>query len=276
MAISDALKCLAKNNILSAPMVRGCTGRRKSPGPGAGALPLRAALLGVWHTSCVQLPGGSSSTSRGGCEVHSAGALRLASQSAPLGPHLLSSPSPSPCTRTGRESRSPPACAPSPGGAVLISCWYFACCSSLGLQVMYPDIEEVQGGDMSPQLLGWIDVADVMRAFLQREPRTHRHRWCCRRWCWCRGTVPGSHAPAAQPATIHYTCQSASPCRPDGRGAPHPHPDAGPDEPAGEGGARLLRPPAGHHPRCAPRLPQVAAAAAAAAGASGRCRCAWG
>ena len=34
---------------------------------------------------------------------------------------------------------------------------------------MYPDIEEVQGGDMSPQLLGWIDVADVMRAFLQRE-----------------------------------------------------------------------------------------------------------
>jgi hypothetical protein len=33
--------------------------------------------------------------------------------------------------------------------------------------VMYPDIEEVQGGDMSPQLLGWIDVADVMRAFLQ-------------------------------------------------------------------------------------------------------------
>ena len=29
---------------------------------------------------------------------------------------------------------------------------------------MYPDIEEVQGGDMSPQLLGWIDVADVMRA----------------------------------------------------------------------------------------------------------------
>lgn len=35
---------------------------------------------------------------------------------------------------------------------------------------MYPDIEEVQGGDMSPQLLGWIDVADVMRAFLQREP----------------------------------------------------------------------------------------------------------
>ena len=40
---------------------------------------------------------------------------------------------------------------------------------SLLQQVMYPDIEEVQGGDMSPQLLGWIDVADVMRAFLQRE-----------------------------------------------------------------------------------------------------------
>lgn len=38
---------------------------------------------------------------------------------------------------------------------------------------MYPDIEEVQGGDMSPQLLGWIDVADVMRAFLQREAALH-------------------------------------------------------------------------------------------------------
>lgn len=34
---------------------------------------------------------------------------------------------------------------------------------------MFPDIEEVQGGEMSPQLLGWIDVADVLRAFLQRE-----------------------------------------------------------------------------------------------------------
>ena len=38
---------------------------------------------------------------------------------------------------------------------------------------MYPDIEEVQGDDMSPQLLGWIDVADVMRAFLQREAALH-------------------------------------------------------------------------------------------------------
>jgi CBS domain-containing protein len=37
------------------------------------------------------------------------------------------------------------------------------------LQVISPDIEEVQGGEMSPQLLGWIDVADVLRAFLQRE-----------------------------------------------------------------------------------------------------------
>ncbi|KAI3429675.1 hypothetical protein D9Q98_005760 [Chlorella vulgaris] len=33
--------------------------------------------------------------------------------------------------------------------------------------VISPDIEEVQGGEMSPQLLGWIDVADVLRAFLQ-------------------------------------------------------------------------------------------------------------
>ncbi|EFN59772.1 hypothetical protein CHLNCDRAFT_133443 [Chlorella variabilis] len=33
--------------------------------------------------------------------------------------------------------------------------------------VISPDIEEVQGGSMSPQLLGWIDVADVLRGFLQ-------------------------------------------------------------------------------------------------------------
>lgn len=34
--------------------------------------------------------------------------------------------------------------------------------------VINPDIEEVVGGgEMSPQLLGWIDVADVLRAFLQ-------------------------------------------------------------------------------------------------------------
>lgn len=38
-------------------------------------------------------------------------------------------------------------------------------------QVIAPDIEEVAGGgEMSPQLLGWIDVADILRAFLQREP----------------------------------------------------------------------------------------------------------
>lgn len=34
--------------------------------------------------------------------------------------------------------------------------------------VIAPDIEEVAGGgEMSPQLLGWIDVADILRAFLQ-------------------------------------------------------------------------------------------------------------
>ena len=32
--------------------------------------------------------------------------------------------------------------------------------------VLSPDIEEVQDGGMSPQLLGWLDVADVLRAFL--------------------------------------------------------------------------------------------------------------
>ena len=40
------------------------------------------------------------------------------------------------------------------------------------LQVISPDIEEVQGGDTSPQLLGWIDVADVLRAFC----------WHCTGW----------------------------------------------------------------------------------------------
>lgn len=32
--------------------------------------------------------------------------------------------------------------------------------------VLSPDLEEVQDGSMSPQLLGWLDVADVLRAFL--------------------------------------------------------------------------------------------------------------
>ena len=41
-------------------------------------------------------------------------------------------------------------------------------------QVINPDIEEVVGGgESSPQLLGWIDVADVLRAFLQRERAGH-------------------------------------------------------------------------------------------------------
>ncbi|KAL4418674.1 hypothetical protein ABPG77_010621 [Micractinium sp. CCAP 211/92] len=79
--------------------------------------------------------------------------------------------------------------------------------------VIAPDIEEVAGGgEMSPQLLGWVDVADILRAFLQR------------------------------------------------RRAQAAHPDAGADEPAGEGGTRVQRPAAGDDPGCAaPRCPRRAA-----------------
>jgi hypothetical protein len=35
--------------------------------------------------------------------------------------------------------------------------------------VMEPGIEEISNGDQSPQLLGWIDISDILRAFLDRE-----------------------------------------------------------------------------------------------------------
>jgi hypothetical protein len=56
------------------------------------------------------------------------------------------------------------------------------------LQVISPDIEEVQGGDTSPQLLGWIDVADVLRAFLQREHCMHVLTLLAARLLGCRNS----------------------------------------------------------------------------------------
>lgn len=35
--------------------------------------------------------------------------------------------------------------------------------------VVAPDLEEIGDGNTSPSLLGWIDIADILRAFLQCE-----------------------------------------------------------------------------------------------------------
>ena len=35
--------------------------------------------------------------------------------------------------------------------------------------VVAPDLEEISDGNTSPSLLGWIDIADIMRAFLTCE-----------------------------------------------------------------------------------------------------------
>ena len=81
--------------------------------------------------------------------------------------------------------------------------------------IIEPDIEEVQGGSLSgPQLLGWIDVADVLRAFLQRESQ-------------------GGQLLRAHPPTSPLGCLNACPSpgrRPARRGACAAHPDAGADE----------------------------------------------
>jgi len=141
--IGDALKTLAKHNILSAPMVRGCALGQKGTSY-------------ITHQEAVACAGARPWCAPGRAKGHPLPLLVAAQEHwrHAVGAHATA---PAWCgVRTGSRTRQ--------HGLICFRLPAFH------KQVMYPDIEEVQGGDMSPQLLGWIDVADVMRAFLQREP----------------------------------------------------------------------------------------------------------
>lgn len=162
--ITDGLKTLAKNNILSAPLVREGLWMRVCARAVHWRLMARLTLARAGHAS------------QPGCWPASwTPSLQL------------------PCAACTADSFHCPFIVASTHACAVYHPPTHPC-----HQVMFPDIEEVQGGEMSPQLLGWIDVADVMRAFLQREAAWCQLGWLS--WFVCRGAVGAGVSKSCTPS----------------------------------------------------------------------------